>query len=666
MVDPRAPESRRHSYVRALVLACSGAALICGGALAAGRGGKSGGGNLGPTNQLPTTDADFFQRGTQPNGAGVPTTFQPLAPPEACISCHANYGTNDPFTVVEPYAAWVSSMMGQSGRDPLFYAGLSIANQDAAGAGQYCIRCHLPQGFLAGHSVPADGSALTPADLQSVHCSFCHRMVDPVYKPGVSPAQDQGILNDLSNAGLLTPQGNNARYTVDPVDVRRGPFNDVPLNLHPGTPQPEILHSPFHSKADFCWTCHGVSNPLMVRKPDRSYALGQLDAAHPTGLEEDMFPLHRTFDEWKNSYYSTLGIQHNGRFGGNHPTGIMKDCQDCHMPDMPGYGCNFQFPPFFERPNVPQHSFIGSNTWVLDAIRTVDADNDGKPDYPDTITGLNDDLVSAAVARNIDFLEKASDLDVVQIGQNIRARVHNRTGHKLPTGFPDGRRVWVNVKFVDCNEQQVQEYGAYDFFTATLDAASTKVYECQLGILGADYAASVGQPEGHTFHFVLANTVLKDNRIPPAGFSNSIALQHQTEPIGAVYENGQSWDDTMYPVPSNARKAVVTTYYQLTSREFIEYLRDANHTDNRGQVAYDLWLNNGMSQPVVMDSMEVQVYQRTDINRDGVVNIDDLLLVIGKWGACQSPPFPCPADVTGDGVVNIDDLLAVISAWGSC
>src|SRR5204863_7235342 len=132
------------------------------------------------------------------------------------------------------YETWVSSMMAQSGRDPLFYAGLTIANQDSADAGQYCIRCHLPQGFLAGHSVPTDGSALTVEDRASVHCNFCHRVVDPIYNPGVSPTQDQGILDDLTNAGLMTPQGNNARYTVDPIDARRGPFNDIPQNLHPG------------------------------------------------------------------------------------------------------------------------------------------------------------------------------------------------------------------------------------------------------------------------------------------------------------------------------------------------------------------------------------------------------------------------------------------------
>jgi hypothetical protein len=53
-----------------------------------------------------------------------------------------------------------------------------------------------------------------------------------------------------------------------------------------------------------------------------------------------------------------------------------------------------------------------------------------------------------------------------------------------------------------------------------------------------------------------------------------------------------------------------------------------------------------------------------DLTGDGQVNVDDLLAVIGAWGACPPPPETCDADITGDGVVNVDDLLAVIGAWG--
>ena len=56
-----------------------------------------------------------------------------------------------------------------------------------------------------------------------------------------------------------------------------------------------------------------------------------------------------------------------------------------------------------------------------------------------------------------------------------------------------------------------------------------------------------------------------------------------------------------------------------------------------------------------------------DITRNGQVDVQDLLAVIGGWGAC--PPgchSPCPGDVTHSCAVNVEDLLAVIGAWGQC
>jgi hypothetical protein len=58
-----------------------------------------------------------------------------------------------------------------------------------------------------------------------------------------------------------------------------------------------------------------------------------------------------------------------------------------------------------------------------------------------------------------------------------------------------------------------------------------------------------------------------------------------------------------------------------------------------------------------------------DTNLDGIVNIDDMLVVINSWGPCPPPNPPCPGDIAptdGDRMVNIDDLLTVINRWGPC
>ncbi|MHC5004960.1 MAG: hypothetical protein ACYTJ0_17775, partial [Planctomycetota bacterium] len=52
-----------------------------------------------------------------------------------------------------------------------------------------------------------------------------------------------------------------------------------------------------------------------------------------------------------------------------------------------------------------------------------------------------------------------------------------------------------------------------------------------------------------------------------------------------------------------------------------------------------------------------------DINGDGLVDVDDLLAVIGQWGGC---PTGCGADINQDGQVDVDDLTAVVLNWGAC
>ncbi|TVQ32541.1 MAG: hypothetical protein EA376_05420 [Phycisphaeraceae bacterium] len=54
-----------------------------------------------------------------------------------------------------------------------------------------------------------------------------------------------------------------------------------------------------------------------------------------------------------------------------------------------------------------------------------------------------------------------------------------------------------------------------------------------------------------------------------------------------------------------------------------------------------------------------------DINGDGVVNSQDLALVLGSWGACPKAPLPCISDINGDGLVNAQDLAILLANWGA-
>jgi trimeric autotransporter adhesin len=57
-----------------------------------------------------------------------------------------------------------------------------------------------------------------------------------------------------------------------------------------------------------------------------------------------------------------------------------------------------------------------------------------------------------------------------------------------------------------------------------------------------------------------------------------------------------------------------------------------------------------------------------DLNCDGVVDVFDLLILLGAWGPCagEQPGADgsCAADLTGDGVVDVFDLLSLLGSWG--
>jgi hypothetical protein len=51
-----------------------------------------------------------------------------------------------------------------------------------------------------------------------------------------------------------------------------------------------------------------------------------------------------------------------------------------------------------------------------------------------------------------------------------------------------------------------------------------------------------------------------------------------------------------------------------------------------------------------------------DFNRDGVVNVEDLLELLAAWGPCEI----CITDTNGDRVIDVTDLLELLAAWGAC
>jgi hypothetical protein len=310
--------------------------------------------------------------------------------------------------------------------------------------------------------------------------------------------------------------------------------------------------------------------------------------AAPSFAKGDLFPIERTFDEWLYSDYATAQGVSAPEFAGSKLNGIVRTCQDCHMPRTTGQaaigdmvrdcvttGC------------LPEHSFAGANTWAPSLLQ------DGRWRLRATGDAVH---LNAAILSARTMLQKAAtvtvDFDPQAAQKQATVRVTNETGHKLPTGYPEGRRLWLNVRAFDAAGQLVFESGVYDAQTGVLaDDAYLKVYEAKLGI---DDGAALTE----TFHFVLNNAVLKDNRIPPRGYTVAEFDQPGLRPVGATYADGQYWDETTYPLPDAAVTVVAVLYYQTASNEYVDFLRVRGGAD--GAVLGQMW-DDLKSPPEVVD-----------------------------------------------------------------
>jgi hypothetical protein len=602
-----------------------------------------------PGGLVPTTLRDFDMPGSQPFEAGT------LNPPAACVACHGNYDA-----AVEPYENWRGSMMAQASRDPLFEACLAVANQDAPDSGDLCLRCHIGRGWLRGRSVPTDGSQMQISDMSGVACDLCHRLVDPFFDPAQNPPEDQAIL-----AGLMMPPSNvaNGMFIIDPTGARRGPFTDA-TSGHP------ILVSPYHREAAICGTCHDVSNTAFEKDGMGNYVPNTFDAPAADFSSHTLMPIERTYSEWFYSEYNTPQGVYAPEFGGN--LDYVAVCQDCHQRDVTGKGCNMAEAPV--RDDLPLHDFTGGSVWLPPLLPTL---------FPGEPEAVNPTALQASADRARYMLQHAALLSAEQDGAQLEVTVTNNTGHKLPTGYPEGRRIWLNVKFYDASMTLLKESGAYDSATGLLLEDSERVvYETKPG-LDEVTAPIVGVAPGPSFHFVLNNKVFKDNRIPPRGFTNAAYESFGGAPVGATFADGQYWDERYYAIPQGATLAEVTLYYQSTSKEYVEFLQAENTTNASGQVMYDLWNNNDKCPPELMVTTSIALTPVStvcpgDCNCDYLITFTDIQFFVAalsgeqawvNYHLAQTGQAPSCSfencDANGTGGPTFEDIQPFINLLGT-
>ncbi len=577
---------------------------------------------------------DFTSHGTQPH-----LSFD-IESSSNCGDCHGGFTAMASDDTYMPFPTWAGSMMANATRDPLFWAAVDIANNDLPGVGDFCIRCHTPTGFYAGHTKDATGNMsyangceLTGTvissesklnDYQGVTCHFCHR------QEAKGPANEP-IIQENSNVWLDDTECDNPDSTSF-GPCRKGPYTQ-PLSI-----PHEWEYSSFVKQGEFCGSCHNVSSPEILNNGVLTIAKTLIDE---TGVDTGLaMPIERTFSEWKQSLYSDSFFQESFETTIEN-TSINTTCQDCHMPqatDPNARACSFNNAGA-RFGDLKTHEFAGGNSWMPLVLRNqygAGLDNSGSLSRTDA---FNRTIVSA-----LDMLQNKSatiELSVISStptqGQ-VNVKVTNLTGHKLPTGYPEGRRMWINLQVKDAGDNMIFESGAYDIATAELTEAGAKVYEAQQGQWDAMGNTCVFEVAGNKqFHFALNNCILKDNRIPPLGFLGGNDIE--TKPVGIVYparpgfpNQTVNFDETLYnftipmgtPLPLTI---TATLKYQTASKDYIEFL-DNESTNNmipsentlcnrsqtvgpanqsRSAFMKTLWENNGKSAPVDMVSSTIQI-----------------------------------------------------------
>ena len=604
---------------------------------------------------------EIQQPGTQPGEAGN------LESPGKCDNCHGGYNQ-----AVEPAFNWRGSMMANATRDPIFWATLAIAEQDFDGAGDLCLRCHTTAGWQAGRSTPTDGSGLTASDADGVECDNCHKMTNPNNEEHAGVMLPPFVANDgktpatgYYGSGMESLYGGAAKL---------GPYSDAGARH-------QFMQSQFHRDVSFCGTCHDVSNPAVGDLAHNNGAQATGDPVVASGVPGspvdgkaafNNFPfqygvVERTFSEYYagalsktlvSSYASLPADLKAGAIKaaydsakGNYADGTPRyfTCQTCHMRAVTGYGANKAGIPL--RTDLPLHDMTGGNYWMPDAIKYQNANGTLRLGGGMTATQLA--ALDAGKLRAQQQLNLAASLSIS--GNTLK--VTNLTGHKLISGYPEGRRMWINVKWYDASSNLLREDGEYGPITVTINGKpvtvrtiadphgpNTRIYEAHYGMTQewAQQLIGLGYPDGlplgfdritgavdytladlaaqepgttaETFHFVLNNTIVKDNRIPPFGMTREEARKRNALPVPASQYGDPTgsgayeyWDSLALNPPAGAAYAEVRLLYQPTSWEYIQFLYLANNGQNaflaqEGVNLLNAWLATGMAEPHVMAS----------------------------------------------------------------
>lgn len=284
-------------------------------------------------------------------------------------------------------------------------------------------------------------------------CMGCHTPVGVVSGEaspsgeGMSAVADQGVQCEVChNISRSTGIGNGAYVLTPQLYGRPLKFGPFPDAI---SPYHDTAYSKLHTQSEFCGNCHDVTHPF------------------------NRLPIERTYTEWKDSPYAGMGVQ----------------CQDCHMKPVRGKATPFSK----ERERIYTHNFVGGNALVTEMLGS------------ETHSKLAEDMLRSAAQVEI---YPPATLVAGKVNA-VRVRVTNvGAGHKLPTGFPEGREMWLDFKVLNKQGEVLYRLG------------SVKKGQTEEGT--QSFKVVLGDKDGNIvdLNVLDADRILYDTRIEPKGYKD--------------------------------------------------------------------------------------------------------------------------------------------------
>ncbi len=510
---------------------------------------------------------------------------------------------------LSPYGEWSTSMMGLSGRDPVFHAQLAserAAHPELAGAlDNLCFRCH---GVMGQRQLALD-TAPNPRP-------FLHRMIyatpdtDPANAKYGALARD-GVSCAVCHHMRPQPQVEDSftgNFAVGPPQEIYGPYRDdvkpYPMEQSLGiTPQYDTQHDGFIAGSDLCGSCHVVQPPVL--DVNRKYTPAEFQKAPKTSEQT-------TYMEWRNSSFWSADAKSK----------TAQTCQQCHMPrTAPGSDqplalriANIQDERYPQADNLAplprialpgrrpfsRHTLVAANLFVMAMFQQFPNLLGITTEDGNIATGAVNPVESLLLSAQEALTQAQRETAKVRIVSLTRTaadlvaevEVGNLAGHKLPSGV-GFRRAFLEFQVIGLGSQTLWISGGTSGLGVILDGKGQPLdTEFSASRLQPHYTTISRQDQAQIYEervkdnlgrlttsFLALAQEVKDNRLLPRGWRLDGPFAGVTEPCqfdqtsnrcaklnDPSYFDGQGHHRITYRVPLKeipaATFVILTLYYQ--------------------------------------------------------------------------------------------------------